>query len=162
MICKSSALKKVPGWDPDFGPSGGAKGYGDDTKFVKSFDDYFPEEKAIFHPDLYVYHLVDVHQLTISNISKLSFRGGRSLYLVWDHDENKFQSTKKKSREIAAKLMILKVRDIIYDGTLNAMKRDRKKYPYYRSYLATETQNQIRQLGKLYQKYKSYKPEFDS
>ena len=157
MVCKSSVLKKITGWDPDFGPVGNDKSFSEDTKFVKSFNDYFPEEKAIFHPDLYVYHLVNVDELNINTLIKYSFKAGRCLYLVWDHDETNSKGTKKKSREIAVKLMILKVRDIVYDITFNAMRRDRKKYPYYRSYLAKETRNHIRKLGKLYQEYKSYK-----
>ncbi len=150
MFCKLSVLHELNGFDPGYGPIGKKIGFSEETDLLKRIGDYFPEKKAIFNPLLYVYHTVDVNNLKFLYSIKSSFRAGRDVFRVWNDNHDSFNS-----RVDLVKPLLITLRNLLYELTVNIFRRNKIEYPYIRAYFHIKTLRHVRNLGKIYQQYLS-------
>ncbi len=104
-----------------------------------------PGEIIYYHPDLYVHHLVPAKKMSLLWITRERFNKGKYLYQVFN--KNNPALNMKQTLKQALRLFW----GLLWDIVKSVIKRDRKVYPYARSYLYEHTAKKyVEKIGGIY------------
>jgi glucosyl-dolichyl phosphate glucuronosyltransferase len=80
MIWRKDILRLLNGFDTNRGMKGNKPGYGEESALLLQLKRSMPHESVYYIPELYVYHLVQLHKFTLSYSLRASFRAGRDFF----------------------------------------------------------------------------------
>lgn len=145
IFFRRSLLEAMGGFDPDFGMSGNALGYGEETVLQERIRSQLGDDVIYYDPKLYVYHLVRPNKMSMKWLIRRRFVGGRYCYRIKKNDKSSGGS-KNKIISQSLKIMLLMVLDFP-----KSLIRDRHNHKYLENYFYEVSLNRMRMLGELYE-----------
>lgn len=145
IFLRKSLFQELDGFNPDLGMSGDKVAYGEETEVLIKIRSTMPGEIIYYHPDLYVHHLVSAKKMSLLWIMRERFNKGRYLYQMFN--KNNPALSMKQTLKQALRLFW----GLLWDIVKSVIKRDRKVYPYARSYLYEHTAKEyVEKIGGIY------------
>ena len=145
LIVQKKLLVELGGFNPDLGPVGDIKNYGEDIAIIAVARAKKPDILVHYNPDLYLYHLVRAEDKHIPNRLRTAFKGGREFHTAVSLQNNLITLTYDTIKH----LFLLSVRSVF-----GILLRKRSKYPYPQNYVYEVLLEHVFFLGSAYAGWK--------
>lgn len=143
IIFRRSTLVELGGFDVRLGMRGDQLGYGEETAFLQQLRVRRPGCNVLYEPELAVGHLVRSEKYSWMWQIRQRWADGRSWVRLAEPDRASNLSPVRFVGELA--IWIMRLGHRLWGGVT----RDRRRYPYYRSWFYEEVLGLVRQLGAL-------------
>jgi glycosyltransferase involved in cell wall biosynthesis len=150
FFIRRAVFETIKGFDGRYGMSGQKLAYGEETELQRRIRASLPGALIYYDPELYVYHLVRSHKMTLRWMIYSHFIGGR-----YHHNLNK-ENCRKAGTLYRFKLLAQASVTSFYisaDILTGAVYRDREVYPYLKNYIYEHTSDYLQTLGGIYQEF---------
>ena len=128
MFINVDFLRKLGGFDAGFGMQGNEQVYGEETELFHRLRRIYPDSVIYYDPALFVFHLVRLEKMKLSNMVRMSFKSGRDFARI-----NR-QSPHLNILRLSFQVVEVSLR-IAKSASWDLLWRDRSLYPYYQNSL---------------------------
>lgn len=142
IIFARCLLERIGWFDPQLGMKGKRIGYGEETMAQIRAREIYPQTRIYYDPELFVYHLVPAHKMSIIYQIRRAYKIGTDQAFFWIDQEN-LKNVQYKAFWVffrtVARLFSKELIEIIF--------RDSRRYQYWQNYVYEETSQRFRVLG---------------
>ncbi|MCP3981376.1 MAG: glycosyltransferase family 2 protein [bacterium] len=146
MAVRREKIERLGGFNPRFGMSGGALGYGEEILPQQALRAEMPDETIWYEPGLVIHHLTRREKMTL----RWGFRNAyvRGIYLdrVFHADKPVPERSRLRKRMIETGIAVAK------DLVKAVVRRDRERFPHVGNYIHEHTFEYVTELGRLREK----------
>ena len=146
VIFRKKLLEALGWFNPELGMSGKRVWYGEETMVIIKAWKAFPSLRVYYDPDLFVYHLVPKHKMSVYGQIRKKLQMGRSHVYLWI-PESRIHSERKRAPLFLLRVLV----HITFKAIPKIVFRNRKKYPYWQNYVFEETSKLFSALGAQFQ-----------
>jgi glucosyl-dolichyl phosphate glucuronosyltransferase len=151
VFFRRALIEELGGFDPEFGMTGSALGYGEETDLLDRLARQTPPARACYDPKLWVRHMVRNEKLRLTWWVRAHFANGRAQYRMISATKNghALGTTVRRAVGLIARLT--------FDSARGALRRNRQWYPYYQNYFLECVARHFYTLGQLYESAREHR-----
>ncbi len=149
IFIRRDLFSELGGFQPQLGMRGSVLGYGEETMFFIEARKRIPGLSIYYDPDLYVFHLVAAHKMSLRKTAYRSVISGRYSHRVFS---GYGKSSNGRALRSFAKFVVRGM-NFLADWAVGCIWRNRTAYPFWQNYVYEHSFEFLEKVGAGYEEF---------